>query len=1068
MNADRFGRAESIFHAALERPAADREAFIAAECGDDAELARLVRELVTLDEAPHALVAGADPGAAERDAVAAELGPASGEDQVAAPEFIGPYRILRRLGEGGMGTVWLAEQDHPRRLVALKVMRREGLPGAHRHRFEREALALGRLRHPGIAAIHDAGRDGDVAYFAMEYVPGDTLAVHVRKSGPDAGTRIAILAEICDAVQHAHEQGVIHRDLKPSNILIDADGRARVLDFGVARIVAGDVPLATIQTDVGQLVGTIPYMSPEQVRGIVREIDARTDIWALGVIGYELLAGRLPHDLRGRSVPEVIRLIADEDPPSLGTLARAHRGDLATIFAKALERRPAARYPSAAALAADLRRHLADEPILARPPSALYQLGKLARRHRAWAAAIAVAALCLMAATAVSITYAVRASIARTDALAAKGVAETNEALARRFAHRAAIAGADARLLLRDVQAAAGMLEAIEEPARDEWEYRHLAARLDDSVARIPVEGGATNGLGFERNGTLVAAVVDGVFRTYDVGAARLEHRSTAGGRRAIEVLPFGSEGLRLLTATGGCVWMAGERDEEAGEPALTLPGDVAFASTDSSGTLVVLQRNDRRATLCRRVGRRLSVVAEREARDSSLSPDGAHLAMLQRSDLVVERLEDGSVTRRLAGAGIGFRNVQFMHDGRRLLLVAEDGSITLLDAKGNEPPRVGRFSSPLNRAVITPDDRIAVIITRDHGLLLWDVDAMRERTVLLGHRRPILRAAISPDGGTIASGGVDGVIRVWSPEGPSTIRRRQVADSLRSLRAAHAAPLAAAGTTDGRLLVVELPSLAVRRVLSAHDSGASVLDLAWSHDDAAIVSVAGDGTIRRTAVATGDLESAWTLTDARPSAVAWSRDGARVAVGGSDGRVTLFDAEGTILEAWTAHEGWVRSVAFSPDGGGVLTGGDDGRAVLRALASRAEPTVLDGHHGIVHRAMFLADPDLVATAGGDGAVRIWNVRTHTLERAIGRGGPAVTALAIDPRGTRLAAASADGRVRVRDLATLEELLVLGAHDTSGYGVGFAAGDGTLISAGQDGRLVAWRAPAAPGSASSP
>jgi tetratricopeptide (TPR) repeat protein/predicted Ser/Thr protein kinase len=320
---------------------------------------------------------------------------------------IGRYRLIRRLGEGGMGVVYLAEQEHPRRQVALKVMRQAfGHDGASmRRRFEIETQLLARLEHPGVARLYDAGtapvEDGApgaaVPYFAMEYVHGCPLLEHAERHALPLRARLELLQRICAAVAAAHRQGVIHRDLKPGNILVDSTGQPRILDFGVARAVGGDTAVTTAHTDVGQLIGTLPYMSPEQVSGDPRRIDARCDVYALGVLAYQLLSGKLPLDVRQLSIAEAARRISDDDPTPLGSIDRTLRGDVDTIVAKAMEKDPQRRYQTVDALGEDIARWLHHEPILARPATTVYQLGRFARRNRGLVGGIALAFLMLVA-----------------------------------------------------------------------------------------------------------------------------------------------------------------------------------------------------------------------------------------------------------------------------------------------------------------------------------------------------------------------------------------------------------------------------------------------------------------------------------------------------------------------------------------------------------------------------------------------------------------------------------------------------------------------------------------------
>lgn len=347
--------------------------------------------------------------------VYAEVGPAV----PGVPEFIGHYRILRLVAQGGMGAVYEAEQEKPHRIVALKVIRPGYATEEMTRRFELESQALGRLHHPGIAQIYEAGSAetpfGVQPYFAMEFIDGVSLVAYADQHKLDARARLRLLASICDAVHHAHQRGLIHRDLKPSNVIVDANGQPKILDFGIARITDSDSQ-ATRETNVGQLVGTLPYMSPEQVMADPFEIDIRCDVYALGVILYELLVGELPFDLNRKAIHQAAQIIREQEPTRLSSLNRFYRGDIETIVAKTLEKQKSRRYDSAANLAADIRRFLNDEPITARPPSTAYQLQKFARRHRALVIGIAAVFIVLVAGIVASSIESVRARRAEVTA----------------------------------------------------------------------------------------------------------------------------------------------------------------------------------------------------------------------------------------------------------------------------------------------------------------------------------------------------------------------------------------------------------------------------------------------------------------------------------------------------------------------------------------------------------------------------------------------------------------------------------------------------------------------------
>jgi len=376
----------------MRLPPTERVAWLDDRCARDAALRQDV-ERVLLEQDSRTLVSNSSGDSASPAAGTAASSPA-------APSRMGPYRILKLLGEGGMGVVYLAEQERPRRTVALKVIRPGLLTASLLRRFDLETQSLARLQHPGIAQVYEAGTfeftgGQPQPYFAMEYVQGRPLNEYASAAALPVTQRIGLFGKVCDAVQHAHQRGVIHRDLKSANILVTDSGEPKILDFGVAKLAEADNAGSTVTTQVGQIVGTVPYMSPEQIAGRPDDVDTRSDVYTLGVILFELLSGRLPHAVNGRTLVEASQIIARQQAARLGSLSGEFRGDLETIVAKAIDKDRDRRYQSPAELASDLERYLTDQPILARPPSTIYQLRKFARRNEPVVIAGGVAAAVL-------------------------------------------------------------------------------------------------------------------------------------------------------------------------------------------------------------------------------------------------------------------------------------------------------------------------------------------------------------------------------------------------------------------------------------------------------------------------------------------------------------------------------------------------------------------------------------------------------------------------------------------------------------------------------------------------
>ncbi len=442
-----FSRVATLFERVQDLDTGERDRVLNAEAPNDPEVVAEVRRMLAADAALGTSL--------ERP----PFETAAGIETNAEAPAINGFTIGRRLGAGGMGVVYEAEQTSPRRRVALKLIRSGLLNESLVRRFQLESEALGRLQHPGIASIFEAGTsDAGEPYFAMEYVEGSPLVRYALDNKLDRRDRLTLFAQVCDAVHHAHQKGVVHRDLKPSNILVTRDGEPKVLDFGVARVADADMHALTGATQAGQLLGTLAYMSPEQAAGDADRIDTRSDVYSLGVVLYELLSGKLPVEVDDAPLLEALHRVRELEPTRLGTLNTHWRGDVETIVGRALAKEPDRRYGSAAELAEDIRRHLDDQPINARPPTATYQLRKFARRNRALVGSVLVIALTVIGAL-IAVSFALNEAVRqreiadeqRSEAVRQREIADEQRAEAQQ---QAAITAEVSRFMHLDLLAA--------------------------------------------------------------------------------------------------------------------------------------------------------------------------------------------------------------------------------------------------------------------------------------------------------------------------------------------------------------------------------------------------------------------------------------------------------------------------------------------------------------------------------------------------------------------------------------------------------------------------------------
>jgi WD40 repeat protein/serine/threonine protein kinase len=1097
----------SIFMEALdfEEPR-ERSAYVKRACSDDEQLRARVEALLhrhqeddklSLDRMP--LV---DPSVTEDLAQPLEQ----------PGTVIGPYKLMEQIGEGGMGTVYVAEQTHPvRRKVALKIIK----PGMDTRqviaRFEAERQALAMMDHPNIAKVHDGGTtESGRPFFVMELVRGLPITDYCDWEQLSIRERLELFVLVCRAVQHAHQKGIIHRDLKPSNLLvtvIDCVAVPKVIDFGIAKATGGQLTERTLYTGFSQFVGTPRYMSPEQAAMSAADVDTRSDIYALGVLLYELLTGTTPLDqeMLGRAAwDEMRRLIREQEPPTPSTklsalgealpavsanrksdpghLGRELRGELDWIVMKALEKDRRRRYETAAAFAADVMQHLSDRPVDACPPSKWYRFGKFARRHRAGLSTAAVVALALIAGMVISAWQAIRAEQAR------QAVAAVNETL-RGTLYFNRISLADRELAVNNLRRVDQLLDSCPSDLRGwEWNYlRRARSGYEAIICRAP------------------SPIYDVTFSPDDqrIASGHLNQTITiweAATGKPIQVLrghsnvrdvAFSPDGWRLASRTqhdGARIWelMTGRvihtlRTHGGGWNVAFSPDGRWLAtnndpaSTDAEAGQIAAFDGTAVDIWDATTGRLIRTIRDPVGATSlAISPDGTRIAT---------GAEDGTVTVREAATGrtvhvlpgrAGFvREVAFSPDGRHLGAACGDattekpGAILIWDAMiGRLLHTLEGHIKPVIGVAFSADSKRLASTAFDHKVKIWDVGTGQEALTLHGHSDGLDGVAFSPDGWRLASAGQDRTIRIWDASPLTEPPAREIltlAGHTDDVRAVAFSPIGQRIASTGLDGTVRVWDAACGQLLRSIDGkGKHILSLAFSPDGQRIVSAGDGGKARIWDVANGalvhTLDSTADSTDDSPiMSVVFSADGRRLATGCMGCQVRLWDAgTGKPVLALPDQDWNVFGVAFRPDGRQLVTGCRDGTVkVWETETGRLVRTLKQGV-GRISSVAFSPDDRLVATAGVDGAVRVWETATWAERRPIpAHDGPSL-AVTFSPDGRRLASGGTDQTIKIWDPESGRELLTLRGHRGEVHSVAFSPDGRRLASAGGDRVVKVW------------
>ncbi|HUS36329.1 MAG TPA: serine/threonine-protein kinase [Verrucomicrobiae bacterium] len=974
----------------------------------------------------------------------------------AAGTRIGRYKLQQKLGEGGCGVVYLAQQEEPvRRSVALKLIKLGMDTKSVIARFEAERQALAMMDHPNIAKVLDAGAtDSGRPYFVMELVRGVRITEFCDENRLSTRERLDLFIQVCHAVQHAHQKGIIHRDLKPSNILVTINnpgspGSPKIIDFGIAKATQGRLTDQTLFTAFEQFLGTPAYMSPEQTLMTALDVDTRSDIYSLGVLLYELLTGSPPFnpkDLVAAGFEEMRRTIREQEPPRpstrLSTLLASEqataatyrhtdppklihlvRGDLDWIVMKCLEKDRARRYETADGLALDIQRHLTNQAVVARPPSRIYVFQKTIRRHKVGFVAAAALITTLAGAVLVSSLQARRATRAERQTRQTAYVADMD------LANRALIEGdlGTAKALLRRYWPAPQQIDLRN------WEWRYLANLSEgDPHFSLVAHSSAVSSLCFlDTNTLLTTGTADwrtvlwnlkerrpsniitnggGAGGVAEVMAVAPRHnamfyRAAWSGAAAVTLVDLqnGNE-RRLLRAKGPVRWLDISVDQKT--LAVASTNHIDFWELDRTAWAQSFETEGSPAT------------------QGLFSPDGARLVVADEAGHitfwnVAEHRKLGVLTITNAPEALGV--LRFSTDGRWLVNPGGKWPTQIWNAEDRTLVAELQDAVFVARAVFSTDGRWLATVGGDASVRLWETSSWQKTRTFHGHTDAITAVDVSPDGRFLATGARNGEVKLWPLDEPSTAPERV------SFPASEYFQLAADGSGFGRVSQIQ--------------------------------GTQGDRSWTAEVWTSSPLQRSFTvpLPGGRPSSGVVLSGGRGLVLGGFDGSLRFFGAiagEGIVVT--NAHKGQVYILDASLDGSTLATkayleGMPDSQVLIWRLPRMELITALPRARD-VHGVKLSDDGKLLAFFTGPGDMGVWEVPSMTGPR-MWRGVGAlqrVTVCAFSPDGRRLAAATpADGGGFLWDLTT-HRRTVLPRALTEYTSMSFSP-DGSRLAAGSEG-----------------
>ncbi len=1041
---------------------------------------------------------------APRDQVTLDLGAcAPAPPDASAParvRYFGDYEIERELARGGMGVVFRARQISLNRRVALKMILAGQLANdTDVKRFYTEAEAAANLDHPGIVPIFEVGQHEGQHYFSMGFVEGQSLSQRLTEGPLPCRQAAALMVAVAEAIDYAHQHGVIHRDLKPGNILLDPEGNPRVTDFGLAKKIEGDSGL----TGSGQIMGTPSYMPPEQAGGQRGAVGPAADVYALGATLYALITGRPPFQA-ATAMDTVLQVLSDE-PVLPRRLNPSIPLDLETISLKCLEKEPGRRYASAAALAADLRRFLAGEPIAARPVTRLERLAKWARRKPTLAAAYTLGLLAVLlggfGGTAVWQWRAAErardaAKSAQTEAEQARDTAKSAKAEAERqrdraddarsAADKARVAEQDARAEAErqrdkferfdygrtiqvahqewrenNVPATLALLESTRPDLRG-WEWRYVHRLCHSDLLTLKGHTNMVPSASFSPDGSrIVTGSLDNTAKVWDAKSGA-EVLTLKRHTSAVYSASFSPDGSRIITGSEdntAKVW-----DAKSGAELLTLTGHrrgVASASFSPDGSRIVTGSEDNTAKVWDAKSGAVVLTLRGHTfpvKSVSFSPDGSRIVTGSLDNTAkVWDAKSGAVVLTLKGHTSFVFSVSFSPDGSRIITGSGDGA-KVWDAKsGAEVLALKGRTGAVSSASFSPDGSRIVTGSDDMTAKVWDAKSGAELLTLKGHTHYVYSASFSPDGSRVVTGSLDNTAKVWDAKSGAEVLALK----------GHTSPVSSASFSPDGSRVVTGNGDGTAKVWDAKSS-AEVLTLKGNTGVVSSASFSPDGS--RIVTASHVRAKVWDAKSGTEifalkghtsyvTSASFSPDGSRIVTGSNDNTAKVWDAKsGTEIFALKGHTSYVTSASFSPDGSRIVTGSNDNTAKVWDAKSGAVVLTLKGHTSYVTSASFSPDGSRIVTGSNDNTAKVWDAKSGTEIFALKGHTSYVTSASFSPDGSRIVTGSWDNTAKVWDAKSGAEVLALKGHTSYVTSASFSPDGSRIVTGSNDMTAKVWDA----------